>query len=177
METFNSINNTLNIESIVSQLITLVPKILSGLIVFGMFWLLSKVMQRIIKSVFARRDLDRDIEELIEQSVRITILLIGVVTGLGTIGIDVGALVASLGLIGFAIGFALKDAISNFLAGVLILIYRPFKRGDTILIAAHKGLVIDIDLRYTMLDTEKETILVPNAFLFSNVVKVTKENR
>ena len=120
--------------------------------------------------------MDCDIEELVEQTIAISILLIGLVTGLGTIGINVGALIASLGLVGFAIGFALKDAISNFLAGVLILIYRPFKRDDFITITAHKGIVIDIDLRYTMLDTENETILVPNAFLFSNVVKVAKDS-
>jgi small-conductance mechanosensitive channel len=176
MEIVNSILNALAIDSITDQLSVLFPKTLAGILIIGLSWLMSKIARRIVREIFEYRDLDRDIEELVEQVVEITIMIIGVVTGLGTIGINVGALVASLGLVGFAIGFALKDAISNFLAGVLILVYRPFKRGDYIIIGVHKGTVSDIDLRYTMLDTEKEAILVPNAHLFSNVVKVVKEN-
>ena len=175
METFNSIQNALNLETLDDQLSVFVPKLIAGLIVLVLFWLASKVTRRIIKEIFELRDLDRDIEELVEQVTGITIMIVGVITGLGTIGINVGALIASLGLVGFAIGFALKDAISNFLAGVLILVYRPFKRGDYIIIGTHKGVVSDIDLRYTMLDTAAETILVPNASLFNNVVKVSKE--
>ena len=50
----------------------------------------------------------------------------------GTVGVDVSALVAGLGLAGFAIGFALRDAVSNTLAGVLVLMYQPFRVGDDI---------------------------------------------
>ena len=54
----------------------------------------------------------------------------GLVTALGTLGVDVSALVAGLGLTGFALGFAVKDTISNILAGVLLLVYRPFSKKD-----------------------------------------------
>ncbi len=174
MDTFNRISSALNIETIVNQLSDLGPKILAGLVVFGLFWVLSSILHRILKSIFKHQDLDRDIEELIEQGVRITVMLVGIITGLGTAGINIGAMVASLGLVGFAVGFALKDAISNFLSGVLILVYHPFRRGDAITVGTHSGLVVNIDLRYTKLDTVNEIILVPNAFLFNNVVKVAK---
>ena len=58
------------------------------------------------------------------------VIAIGLVTGFGTMGIDVSALIAGLGLSGFALGFALRDAVSNLIAGVLILLYRPFSYGD-----------------------------------------------
>ena len=121
MEIFYSIQDALNIEVITNQLSAFLPKLLAGLIVMVFFWFASKVTRRIVKEIMELRELDRDIEELVEQVVGITIMTIGVVTGLGTIGINVGALITGLGLVGFAIGFALKDAISNFLAGVLIL--------------------------------------------------------
>ena len=111
---------------------------------------------------------------LLLRGLKITLMAIGVVTALGTMGADIGGLVASLGLVGFAVGFALKDAISNTLAGILLLAYRPFRRGDVISVAGNEGTVVNIDLRYTVLDTDAQRILVPNSQLFTNVVKVNK---
>ena len=59
-------------------------------------------------------------------------MIIGAIRTPGTVGVDVSALVAGLGLAGFAIGFALRDAVSNTLAGVLVLMYQPFRVGDDI---------------------------------------------
>ncbi len=98
--------------------------------------------------------------------------MFGIVTALGTLGINVGAMIAGLGLVGFALGFALKDLLSNFIAGFLILIYNPFVRGDRIKVSEHEGEVIEINLRYTVLRGDKQRILIPNATLFSNAVVV-----
>jgi small conductance mechanosensitive channel len=69
-------------------------------------------------------------------------------------------------------GFALKDALSNTLAGVLILIYQPFRRGDCIIISGFDGTVDQIDLRYTTLSSEGDRILIPNSTMFTNPIKV-----
>jgi len=103
---------------------------------------------------------------------RLTILVLGVITALGTLGINVSALVAGLGLTGFALGFALKDSVSNLLAGVLILAYRPFEMGNYIKVAGHEGEVVKIDLRYTTLKNEENTYLIPNSLIFSNAVTI-----
>jgi small conductance mechanosensitive channel len=94
----------------------------------------------------------------------------GIVMGLGTMGIHVEPLVASLGLTGFAVGFALRDAISNLLAGVLILTYRPFRSGDRIAVAGFEGVVVNIDLRYTTLADGDNVHLIPNQTMYSNPV-------
>jgi small-conductance mechanosensitive channel len=101
--------------------------------------------------------------------------MFGIVTALGTLGINVGAMIAGLGLVGFALGFALKDLLSNFLAGFLILIYNPFVRGDQIRVTEHEGVVIEINLRYTVLQGDHKRILIPNATLFSNAVIVHRQ--
>ena len=69
-------------------------------------------------------------------------------------------------------GFALKDALSNTLAGVLILIYQPFRRGDHIIISGFDGTVEQIDLRYTTLTSAGDKILIPNSTMFTNPIKV-----
>jgi len=84
----------------------------------------------------------------------------------------VGALVAGLGLTGFAVGFAVKDIISNVLAGMLILVYEPFRRGDRINVAGMEGTVTAIDFRYTTLEAEGRRILVPNGNLFVKEIVV-----
>ena len=94
----------------------------------------------------------------------------GLVMGLGTMGIHVEPLVASLGLTGFALGFALRDAISNLLAGVLILTYRPFRSGDRIAVTGFEGVVVNIDLRYTTLADGDNVHLIPNQTMYSNPV-------
>jgi small conductance mechanosensitive channel len=98
-----------------------------------------------------------------------------VIVGFGTMGVDVTALVAGLGLTGFALGFALRDAVSNLLAGVLIILYQPFRSGDRIEVAGSAGRVVGINLRYTILDAGDRRILVPNSNLFSNSVVVHRE--
>jgi small-conductance mechanosensitive channel len=85
-------------------------------------------------------------------------------------------MVAGLGLVGFALGFALKDLLSNFLSGLLILIYNPFVRGDTINVTGNEGKVVEINLRYTVLQGEEKRILIPNATLFSNPVIVVRKS-
>jgi small conductance mechanosensitive channel len=66
-------------------------------------------------------------------------------------GVNVSALVAGLGLTGFALGFAFRDVLSNFLSGVLLLLFRPFRVGNHISINDLEGEVVSIDLRYTVL--------------------------
>ncbi len=93
--------------------------------------------------------------------------------GLGTMGVSVEPIVASLGLTGFALGFALRDAISNLLAGVLILAYRPFRHGDRIAVTGFEGVVVHIDLRYTTLADGDKFHLIPNQTMYSNPVTVS----
>jgi small-conductance mechanosensitive channel len=105
----------------------------------------------------------------------ISIILIAIITMLGTWGVDISAIIAGLGLTGFALGFALKDVLSSCIAGILILFYRPFKLHSTILVMGVEGQVIDIDLRYTTLQGTDSKHLIPNSKLISEKISVLKE--
>ena len=97
-------------------------------------------------------------------------------TALGTLGVNIMGLVAGLGLTGFALGFALKDSIANLLAGVMILLYRPFEVGDRIDVGGLAGRVTHVDLRYTELDNETERVLVPNSKMLTDPIRVTRQS-
>jgi len=146
--------------------------ILSGLVVFAAFWMAAVVVSRIVVRVGKARGIDKPLIRLFGRVCHVGLILFGLVSGLGTAGVDVAALVAGLGLTGFALGFALKDTISNLLAGTLIIIYKPFRRGDRIKVSSFEGTVTRVDLRYTILEAQGQRIFVPNSMLFTNAISV-----
>jgi small-conductance mechanosensitive channel len=137
-------------------------------------WLLSLLIRRLGKHKTMQRS---RVYRLIANSLNTVIVGAGVISALGTLGVNVAALVAGLGLTGFALGLALKDAISNFVAGMMIVVYSPFGLEDTIELSGVKGRVVDINLRYVTLQTETEVVLIPNSnFLTSAIRKSVKDS-
>lgn len=150
------------------------PRGFTALFVVTAAWLAGQVADGILKRLGRVRAVDVDLVRLLSRAARITVLAFGIVTALGTLGVEVNALVAGLGLTGFALGFALRDIIANTLAGILILVYKPFRRGDHLSVAGSDGVITEIDLRYTVLTVDEATrVLVPNQTLFTNSIKVT----
>ncbi|MFT6563248.1 MAG: small-conductance mechanosensitive channel [Limisphaerales bacterium] len=160
------------IEALPRQAADWLPKVGSALLILFVFWVLAVVARMVVRKGGVAAGIDSSVINLLARSAHVVLLVIGLVTTLGTLGIDVSAIVASLGLTGFAVGFALKDSISNLLSGVLILIHRPFNVGDTIKVKTFGGLVSAIDLRYTRLERGGEKILVPNSLLFTNPISI-----
>lgn len=161
-------------QQILEQVVQWAPKLAGVLLTVLVFYVLVMLSKNLIGKVAQRLELDRHLTALLVRTSRVTLWVFGFVTILGTLGIDVAALVAGLGLTGFALGFALRDTISNLLSGVLILLYRPFRVGDHIKIAGFEGEVKSIDLRYTELDETEGKILIPNAKLFTDPIVVVK---
>lgn len=148
------------------------PRLGTSVVIFLLFWLAAYAVKRVICSIGVVRSLDETLIAFLVRTANWVLLIVGGVMALGTIGIDVSALVAGLGLTGFAVGFALKDIISNTLSGILIIFHKPFHVGDVILVTGLQGEVLDIDLRYTLLRAEGQRIYVPNSLLFNNPVTV-----
>jgi len=154
------------------------PRIFAGLLVFLVFMLAAVAFRRLLRRIAERVYPDRrPLVNLAGETIYYTAVVVGSITGLGTMGVDVSALIAGLGLSGFALGFALRDAVSNLIAGVLILLYQPYRYGDKIIVAGNTGIVTDINFRYTVLAGDGETIIhVPNGAMFSNSVTVAPKS-
>jgi small-conductance mechanosensitive channel len=149
-----------------------VPRLLGVVVIFVVFFVLVKIMKRTIARAAKRLKFDANLTSLLTRTSSIALVIFGFVTALGTLGVNVSALVAGLGLTGFALGFAMKDTISNLLSGVLILLYRPFEVGSRIKISGYEGIVNSIDLRYTELDSEGNKVLIPNSKLFTDPITI-----
>ena len=162
------------VQYLLDEAILWAPRVIGAVVIFVVFFILANIVTRIITSTAERLKFDRNLTLLLSRTSSITLIIFGFVTALGTLGINVSALVAGLGLTGFALGFALKDTISNLLSGVLILLYRPFEKGNCIKISGYEGIVVSIDLRYTELDSEGNKVLIPNSKLFTDPITVLK---
>ena len=162
----------MNKDEIIELIYLYTPKILLGISIFILFWFFSKVIQYGINNVLKNKNPDTNISKVIASIVKNIIIIIGLITALGTMGINISAIVAGLGLTGFAFGFAFKDMLSNFISGIMIFIYQPFKLGDTIKVDGKEGEVVDINLRYITLNGQDSKMLVPNSLLVSKSLEV-----
>ena len=159
-------------QEIKDHILLWIPNVGIAVAIFAGFWLLSRVFKATIQKAGKRLKLKEPVVQILSETVKIILLVFGAITALGTLGVDVSALVAGLGLTGFALGFALKDTIANLVAGILILVYQPFDLADYIVISGKEGKVISIDLRYTILENQEKKILIPNSLIFANTVTI-----
>lgn len=166
-------NDTL--QRVWTEVILFLPRLGVAILIFVAFWILARILRGVVLRFARNRHLSADVVNLLEQICEVGLLVFGIVTSLGTLGVDVAAMIAGLGLVGFALGFALKDLLSNFMAGLLILIYNPFVRGDNVSVSGNEGKVVEINLRYTVLQEDGKRALIPNSILFSNPVVVKRE--
>jgi hypothetical protein len=116
-------------------------RVLSGLGMLFLFWIAAKISEQVICRIRHRMPHNAGLLQLLGRTTKIAILVFGAATALGTMGVNVAALVAGLGLTGFALGFAFRDILSNLLAGVMLLLFRPFAIDDQISVTGLEGRV------------------------------------
>ena len=151
--------------------IRIVPRALAALLVLGLFWLLATGVRAALRAIFARIIEDRTVESLVKQGTYYAIWTLGLIVAVDALGFQPQTVVTGLGLTGLALGFALKDIISNFVSGLLILALRPFELGDQIVVGDTEGSVERIELRATHIRTyDGRLVLVPNAEVFTSRV-------
>jgi small conductance mechanosensitive channel len=147
--------------------------ILFFIIVFAFFKLANLAQKLTARGLDESKfELSELLRRMVISIVRNTILIIGVLIALSQVGISLGPLLAGMGVVGFVIGFALQDTLSNFAAGMLILIYRPFDVDDVIEAGGVMGTVSEMSLvNTTVLTFDNQTIIVPNGKIWGDIIK------
>ena len=143
-------------------------------IIVYIFYKLAGIAQKLAEAGLedSRFELSLLLKRMVISIVRNTVLIVGVLIGLSQIGFSLGPLLAGMGLVGFVVGFALQDTLSNFAAGMLILVYRPFDVDDVIEAGGVSGLVSEMSLvNTTFLTFDNQTIIVPNGKIWGDVIK------
>jgi len=150
---------------------TIVPRALATILILALFGAIASAVRWLLARVFRVFIKDRTTENLIRQIIYYTVWVLGILIAVNALGLDPQALATGIGLSSLALGFALRDILSNFVSGLLILLLRPFELGDEIVIGDTEGAVQRIELRATEIRTyDGRVVIVPNAELFTSRV-------
>lgn len=148
-----------------------IPRALAAVAVIVLFWAIAAGVRALLRLIFRRIISDLTVENLLKQLAYYAVWAVGIFVAADALGFEPGTVVTGLGLTGLALGFALKDIISNFVSGVLLLALRPFEIGDEIVVGPTEGTVVRIELRATEIRTyDGRLVIVPNADLFTSRV-------
>lgn len=155
-----------------SRILSFAPRLLIAVLFFVLFYAAAALARRIV-----RRSAERlprvpwTVGILLSRSVYFAIILIGILAALSAVNIEIATFLEALGIAGLVLGFALKDALENFLSGILLLIGRPFELGHQVTLGEFEGTVTDIQIRTTTLTTyDNETVIIPNSRVYTNPV-------
>ena len=152
-------------------LVERLPYVLAALVALGLTALVARVVRRTVERALRRGGAERHVVVVVATLAFYAAVAVGLVVALSLGGVNLGVLVGSLGLATVALGFALQDIVSNFTAGIVLLLEHPFTEGDHIAIAEAEGDVEEIQVRATRLRApDGQLVIVPNKLLFIQVV-------
>lgn len=139
---------------------------------------LARLLSGLVGRVMTKKGMDKTIVDFISAIVRYALIIVTLIAGVSHLGIQTASFIAVLGAAGLAIGLALKGALSNFAAGILLIALRPFKAGNYIEAAGTAGTVESIQIFNCILRTgDNKHIVVPNAaILKGNIVNVSRKS-
>lgn len=140
---------------------------------------LSKLFRRFMKRLMSGAGVDPTLVSFASNLLYYSILGFVVIAALNRLGVQTASVIALLGAAGLAVGLALQGSLSNFAAGVLMVIFRPFKVGDYVEAAGVKGIVEDIQLfTTTLVGLDNTVAIVPNASISGDkIVNYTRKDK
>lgn len=142
------------------------------LVLLLLAWFVAGWIRRIIERSLTRVKFDATLTKFFASMSSWLVLLLAFLGCLGIFGVETTSFAAVIGAAGLALGLAFQGTLSNFAAGIMLLVFRPFKVGDSVTIAGQSGKVEAIDLFTSAVDTlDNRRIVIPNSAIFGSVIE------
>ncbi len=139
-------------------------KVLAAIVIFVVGRWVARLLTKTLKKMMRKGNVDETLVKFIGNMTYIALLTFVILAALGKLGVQTTSFIAVIGAAGLAVGLALQGSLSNFAAGVLMIIFRPFKVGDYIDAAGVSGTVEKIEIFTTQLKTpDNKTVIIPNS--------------
>ena len=162
------------LEGWLDQLIIMLPNIVIAILVVVTFYMLSRLVERLLNNILHRFMHNESVVKLILSITSFLIVLVGIMVALGVLKLDktVTSVLAGVGVIGLALGFAFQDAAANLISGVMMAVQSPINVGDIIESNDVFGTVKTIGLRATTIyDPQGQDVVIPNRLIFQNLYR------
>ena len=167
------IMNELNLytEKALEWIMTYAPKLVLAIVVLIVgLWIVNK-LARVIESFLKKSPLTPEINSFLASLSSIALKIILFFSVAGIVGIELTSFVAILAAAGFAVGMALQGSLGNFAAGIIILVFKPYRVGDWVEVQEKFGKVTDIQIFNTIVETPGQNLLIiPNGKVIDDVV-------
>jgi len=165
----------MNIDKIVETISlyasTYALKIVAAIIILLIGKWVSRKISRLVSKLLHKNNIDVTLINFFENIVYYTLLVVVAIAALGQLGINTTSFLTIVGAAGLAIGLALKDSLSNFASGVMLILFRPFHIGDVVNAGGVLGKVDSITIFNTILNTpDNQRVIVPNSAITSGVI-------
>ena len=164
-----------SLRELLSSAVKIIPALITGIIIILLTRYAAQFAVQLADKVGLRTLKSKSLQSLLRKAANITTWIVGILLAcvVAFPGLSLGDIIATLGLSSVAIGFAFQDIFKNFLSGILILIQRPFRIDDQIIIGDYEGTVEQIDIRTTKLRTYGgERVLMPNSEVYTSAIVV-----
>jgi small conductance mechanosensitive channel len=154
------------ISRFIDILVDYSPKLISAFLILFIGLYAIRLINRIIRKIMIQRNLDPTLTKFLSDILLWALRILLFVTFISKLGIETSSFVAILGAMGLAVGLSLQGSLSNFAGGMLIIVFKPFKVGDTIEAQGVIATVLEIQIFVTkMLTANNQTVFVPNGSL------------
>ena len=159
------------IKTVMKVLVDYSPKLISAVIILFVGIYTIRFINNLVKRIMIKRDLDPTLSKFLADILIWVLRVLLFVTFISKLGIETSSFVAILGAAGLAIGMSLQGSLSNFAGGMLIILFKPFRVGDTIEAQGVNGTVKEIQIFVTkLLTVNNQIIFVPNGVLSNGVI-------
>ncbi len=146
-------------------------KLIVALIIFYVGRLVARMLVNGIQRIMQAQEVDKILETFVGNLAYWTVMVFVIIAAINHIGIQTTSLIAVMGAAGLAVGLALQGSLSNFAAGVLIVVFRPYRVGDFVEAAGISGVVEQVQILTTILKTgDNKQIIVPNNQIISSII-------
>ena len=158
-------------ERLTTNGVEFATNVVVALIVFFVGRMLVGWIVKLARSAMQRAEVDKTLETFLANLLRMVLLVLVIITAIGMLGIQTTSFIAIFGAAGLAIGLALQGSLSNFAAGVLIVLFRPYRVGDWIEGAGVSGSVVQVQILTTVLKTgDNKKVIVPNSQIMDSII-------
>jgi len=148
------------------------PSVIGVIIALFVAWIIAGAVRRTLARGFEKTNFDKTLARFFSNLARYLILIAALLGCLGVFGIDTTSFAAVIGAAGLAVGLAFQGTLANFAAGIMLLVFRPFKVDDLVQVGGVTGQVQEIELFTTELMTAaNEKLILPNSEIFGSTIK------
>ena len=158
-------------QTFLKVLIDYSPKLISAFLILFVGLYAIRVLNRLIRKIMVKRELDPTLTKFLADILLWVLRVLLFVTFISKLGIETSSFVAILGAMGLAVGLSLQGSLSNCAGGMLIIVFKPFKVGDTIEAQGTIGTVNEIQIFVTkLINANNQTIFIPNGSLSNGII-------